>query len=108
MPGWRSSTPLARSASISVAPSGNATRHSSAAPSAGLQATATASTAGASACAIDLLRPLHERIDEGVGDAIEDRADECFQRAVRERVTQLELDLAGLRLAVRRLLQRQE
>src|SRR5690349_19506560 len=100
--GWRSSTPLARSASINVAPAGTMTRHSSAVPSAGLHATTTVSVPAASARAIDLLRTPHECIDERVGDAVEDRADQRFERAVRERIAQLEVDLAGLRLGLGR------
>ena len=48
-----------------------------------------------SARAMDLLGALHERIDEGVGDAVEHRADRRLEDGVRERVAQLELDLAG-------------
>ena len=50
-----------------------------------------------SARPMHLLGAAHERIDEGVGDAVEHRADHRLEDAVRERVAQLELDLAGRR-----------
>src|SRR3954462_13855500 len=106
--GWRASKPLARNASRTVAPTGTVRLTSSARPSAGLQATVTASPIDASAGAIDLLRAAHEGIDERVGDAVEDRADQRLERAVGERIAQLELDLACLRFVVSRLPQRDE
>ncbi|CAG9227919.1 hypothetical protein BGLA2_420130 [Burkholderia gladioli] len=49
-----------------------------------------------SALAVALVRALHERIDEGVGDMAEHRADDLFEDHAGEFVVQRELDLAGI------------
>src|SRR4051794_33354445 len=83
--------PLAASAAATVAPAGSSSATSSTSPAHGLKATLTCSSAGS----MHLLRALHERVDQGVGDAVEDRTDQRFEGTARERVAQLELDLAG-------------
>ena len=47
------------------------------------------------AVAIDLLGTLHERIDEGVGDAVEHRAEHGLERAAGKRIAHVEFDAAG-------------
>src|SRR5574337_223330 len=44
---------------------------------------------------VDLLRPLHEGIDKGVGDVVEDGAHRLLQQLVGKLVVELEFDLAG-------------
>jgi hypothetical protein len=47
-----------------------------------------------------LLRALHERIDQGVGDAVEHRAHERLQRRIGKGVAQIELDAARRRVGI--------
>mmetsp|Transcript_898 Transcript_898/g.1829 ORF Transcript_898/g.1829 Transcript_898/m.1829 type:complete len:203 (+) Transcript_898:93-701(+) len=90
-----------RSSNSIVAPSSTSSQRCCTSPTAGLQTSSTRT--------VDALRTLHEAVDEGVGDAVEHRADHGLQRAAAERVAQLEDDLAGRGLAIGTgLVQRQE
>src|SRR5690606_31896385 len=93
--GKYSSTPLARMASRTVAPSGTSTtrRQMCAGDDAWTTSTFTCAT---ESLTINLLGALGEGIDEGGGDAIEDRPDDRFKRATGEGVAHRVDDLAGV------------
>ena len=65
------------------------------------RSTPTRTPTACSALTVDLPRAADEGVDEGVGHAVEHRTEHGLQRLARERVAQVELDLARLRLAAR-------
>src|ERR1043165_6831467 len=76
----------ARNADSTVAPSSTSSQRCCTSPACGLQTSSTRT--------VEAFRPLHEAVDEGVGDAVEHRTDHRLQRAAAEGVVQLEGDLA--------------